>query len=137
MHSLNLVNSTKAMMNIRNSKEEKRLDFSLDSQCHYTLRQVTLCKTPSCHSLSKAESSSHNAMMHLSRYPCVFTITITTARQDSYFGLLVTSVTGFKTRVDPLLACFLPCMQWILQIHLWYDTYLTANIAAHLLLFKV
>ena len=36
---------------------------------------------------------------------------------------LVTSVLGFKARVDPLVACFLTCVQWIPQIHLWCDTY--------------
>ena len=28
----------------------------------------------------------------------------------------------FKTRVDHLLACFITCMQWIPQIHLWCNT---------------
>ena len=39
------------------------------------------------------------------------------------FGLLVTSALGFKARVDPLFACFLTCMQWMPQIHLWSNTY--------------
>ena len=38
------------------------------------------------------------------------------------FGLLVMSDPGFKARVDPLLACFLICMQWNPQIHFWCDT---------------
>ena len=38
------------------------------------------------------------------------------------FGLLVTSPLGFKARVDPLLVCFLACVQWIPEIHLWCDT---------------
>ena len=29
---------------------------------------------------------------------------------------------GFKARVDPSLACFVACMQWIPEIHLWCDT---------------
>ena len=32
------------------------------------------------------------------------------------FGLLVLD---FKARVDLSLACFVTCMQWIIQIHLW------------------
>ena len=39
------------------------------------------------------------------------------------FGLLVTSPLGFKARVNFSLACFLTCVQWISQIHLWCDTY--------------
>ena len=39
-----------------------------------------------------------------------------------WFGLWVTSALGFKARVDPLLACFLACMQWIPQIQLWCNT---------------
>ena len=38
------------------------------------------------------------------------------------FGLLVTSALGFQAIVDPSLACFLACMQWMTQIHLWCDT---------------
>ena len=38
------------------------------------------------------------------------------------FGLLVMPALGFKARVDPLLVCFVACMQWIPQIHLWCDT---------------
>ena len=40
----------------------------------------------------------------------------------SCFGLLVMSALGFKARVDPSLAFFLMCMQWIPQIHPWCDT---------------
>ena len=29
---------------------------------------------------------------------------------------------GFKARVDPSLACFVTCMQWIPEIHLWCNT---------------
>ena len=29
---------------------------------------------------------------------------------------------GFKARVDPSLVCFIACMQWIPDIHLWCDT---------------
>ena len=36
--------------------------------------------------------------------------------------VLVTSTLGFKARVVPLLVCFVTCMQWIPQIHLWCDT---------------
>ena len=35
------------------------------------------------------------------------------------FGLLVMSALGFKARVDPSLACFIACVQWIPQINLW------------------
>ena len=38
------------------------------------------------------------------------------------FGLLVTSTLSFKARVDTSLPCFLACMQWIPQIHLWCNT---------------
>ena len=38
------------------------------------------------------------------------------------FGLLVMTALGFKARVDPWLACFVACMQWISQIHLWCNT---------------
>ena len=40
----------------------------------------------------------------------------------SYFVLMVTSTLGFKVRLDPLLTCFLACVQRIPQIHLWRDT---------------
>ena len=39
------------------------------------------------------------------------------------FGLLVISALHFKARVDPLLVCFLTCVQQIPQIHLWCNTY--------------
>ena len=39
-----------------------------------------------------------------------------------YFGLLVTSPLGFKARVDLSLVCFVACMQWIPEIHLWCNT---------------
>ena len=39
-----------------------------------------------------------------------------------YFGLLETSPLGFKARMDPSLACFVACMQWFPEIHLWCDT---------------
>ena len=39
------------------------------------------------------------------------------------FGLMVMYVLGLKAWVDSLLVCFLTCMQWIPQIHLWCDTY--------------
>ena len=39
-----------------------------------------------------------------------------------YFGLLAMSPLGFKARVDPSLVCFVACMQWIPDIHLWCDT---------------
>ena len=32
------------------------------------------------------------------------------------------SLLSFKARVDPSLACFLACVQWIPEIHLWCDT---------------
>ena len=35
---------------------------------------------------------------------------------------MVTSALGFKARVDPPLACFVVCVQWIPQIHLPCDT---------------
>ena len=38
------------------------------------------------------------------------------------FGPVVMSTLGFKARGDPLLVCFLTCVQWIPQIHLWCDT---------------
>ena len=38
------------------------------------------------------------------------------------FGLLVPSALDFKARVDPLLVCFITCVQWIPQIQLWCDT---------------
>ena len=38
------------------------------------------------------------------------------------FGLLVTSPLGFKARVDPSHACFVTCVQWIPEIHLWCNT---------------
>ena len=34
-------------------------------------------------------------------------------------GLLMTSPLGFKARMDPSLACFVPCLPWIPEIHLW------------------
>ena len=36
--------------------------------------------------------------------------------------LFWTSVLGFKARMDSSLVCFLTCVQWIPQIHIWYDT---------------
>ena len=38
-----------------------------------------------------------------------------------WFGLLVISALGFKTREDSSLACFVACVQWIPEIHLWCD----------------
>ena len=38
------------------------------------------------------------------------------------FGFLVMSAMGFKARVDASLMCFLTYVQWIPQIHLWWDT---------------
>ena len=38
-----------------------------------------------------------------------------------YFGLLVIYTLGFKARVYLSLRCFLACVQWIPQIHLWYN----------------
>ena len=38
------------------------------------------------------------------------------------FGLLAMSPLGFKARVDPSLVCFVACMQWIPEIHLWCHT---------------
>ena len=41
------------------------------------------------------------------------------------------SALGFKARVYPLLACFLTCVQWIPQIHLWCTAdLLVASMAA-------
>ena len=34
----------------------------------------------------------------------------------------MTSPLGFKARLDPWLACFVTCMPWIPEIHLWCDT---------------
>ena len=39
-----------------------------------------------------------------------------------FFGLLAMSPLGFKARVDPSLVCFVACVQWIPEIHLWCDT---------------
>ena len=36
--------------------------------------------------------------------------------------VLVMSVLGFKVRVDPFLAWFVACIQWIPQIRLWCNT---------------
>ena len=44
------------------------------------------------------------------------------ATDSSGFGLLVTSALGFKARVDPSLGCFLACVHWIPQIHIWCVT---------------
>ena len=38
------------------------------------------------------------------------------------FGLLMTSPLGFKARVDLSLACFVACVSWIPEIHLWCNT---------------
>ena len=58
------------------------------------------------HFLKEMENTSLILWSHL--YPC--------------FGLLVMSALGFKARVDPSLVCFLACMQWTPQIHLWCNT---------------
>ena len=44
---------------------------------------------------------------------------------DCCFRLLAMSAQSFKPRMEPYLACFITCMQWVSQIHLWCDTYWT------------
>ena len=39
------------------------------------------------------------------------------------------SITDFKVSVDPLLSCFIACVQWISQIHIWCDV-TTADLLA-------
>ena len=39
------------------------------------------------------------------------------------FGLLMTSPLGFKGRVDPSLVCFVTCVPWNPEIHLWIKTF--------------
>ena len=38
------------------------------------------------------------------------------------FGLLLMPALGFKAKMDPSLACFITCVQWISQIDPWCDT---------------
>ena len=44
------------------------------------------------------------------------------ATDINVFELLMTSALGFKVRVDASFACFVVCVHWILQIHLWCNT---------------
>ena len=45
------------------------------------------------------------------------------ATDTPVFGLMVTTALGFKAGVDlSLVCCFVACVWWIPQIHLWCDT---------------